>query len=109
MTTTTTHRVRAMWLVCQFLDECYPEGGSLFFADAEKWPVKQAECAKALFSAFLERPLYANSPASGVLVGGFGRFPSFWVLDYLGNDKVPARGHHGAEDIEDEYLPVITR
>jgi hypothetical protein len=50
------------WLMCQFLDECYPEGGSLFFVDAEKWPEKQAECAKALFSAFLERPLYANSP-----------------------------------------------
>jgi hypothetical protein len=50
------------WLMCQFLDECYPEGGSLFFGDAEKWPEKQAECAKAQFSAFLERPLYANSP-----------------------------------------------
>ncbi|KAI5855390.1 hypothetical protein BZA05DRAFT_466184 [Tricharina praecox] len=66
----------AAWLIKEFLDERFPDGGKVFAAPLGTWPEKDAEHIRLLLSEFVERPLYYYHP-----------FRSDW-LDIL-NDARP--------------------
>ncbi|KAF8245580.1 hypothetical protein K440DRAFT_662751 [Wilcoxina mikolae CBS 423.85] len=52
----------ATWIMNEFLDEVFPDGGKVFSATVGAWPEKDGEHIRLLFSEFLHRSRYQSYP-----------------------------------------------
>jgi hypothetical protein len=56
----TPARGDSAWLMKEFLDIVFPDGGKVFTGTMAEWPNKDHENIKVVFLAFVRRPLYRN-------------------------------------------------